>query len=533
MDWNYVLAWMAGSAAALWLLVLTVRHRLSQPGWAGIALFVLALLLVGTAAWPGREGWVAAAAWAVLVILPATAARHLERSLLGERWGLAAALARGMALLHPFDGWRVLPRKVRLLGRARSGDTAAARAALEAEGAEGRSLGRFAKMELLRAEGRWEEGRRWVEEAITEAELSRDPSLRLFHLRALGEVGDLEALVSTYSSVARALGSFRTRALAHLHVAAFCGRVDLVERLLDGPLASLSPPLRAFWRATALQAAGQGAVAAPVLEKLAGSGRGAAREGAASRLTNPVRVFDPGALGAGSRAALEALERDVGLEIYYLRGGPRRARVATAALISLNAAAYLLELPRGPENTANLIDLGALVLPLEMVRGEWWRVFTAGFLHFGPVHLTLNLLGLWIIGGYVERTWGRARFLTGYLAALIGSAVATVLILDVPGRRPSIFVGASGGVLGVLGVGLAAVLVGWRRERAPILGRQLAAFCAVVILQLIFDHFTPMVGSTAHIAGLVIGFVVGLAFALPPGSERPDHAGAPERGSIS
>jgi rhomboid protease GluP len=126
----------------------------------------------------------------------------------------------------------------------------------------------------------------------------------------------------------------------------------------------------------------------------------------------------------------------------------------------------------------------------------------------------MNLLGLWVIGGYVERTWGRWRFLAGYFGSMIGSAIATLVILGASGQRPMVFVGASGGVLGVLGVGLASVLVGWRRLRAAVLRRQLAVFCLIIALQVLFDHFTPMVSSTAHLSGLAIGFAIGLPFAL-------------------
>jgi rhomboid protease GluP len=525
MDWNYVLAWLAGSAAVFWLVVLTVRHRLSQPGWSAVSLIVLALLLAGAAVWPDRHGWVAAVAWVVLVVLPSVGARLLERCVLAERYRAAAALARGIAVLHPCDGWRQLPRKIDVLGRTRLGDAAAARALLEEGDGEGTSAGRFAKMEILRAEGRWAEGRRWVEEEVSGRDLAREPSLRLFYLRALGETGDIEALLAAHARAPGAIGPFRTRALPHLFAAAFTGRVALVERLLDGPLACLSPALGAFWWATALQAAGEAAAAAPILERLAASPEGSVRRAAASRLSEPVRVLAPEALSPAARAALDGFEREVDLEIFYSWGGPRRARLATAALIALNLFVYWIEIPGGPEDIGNLIRLGALLVPLDAAGGEWWRVLTAGFLHFGPVHLAMNLLGLWIIGGYVERTWGRWRFLAGYFGSMIGSAIATLVILTASGQRPMVFVGASGGVLGVLGVGLASVLVGWRRLRAAVLRRQLAVFCLIIALQVLFDHFTPMVSSTAHLSGLAIGFTIGLPFALARSRQAPGVSG--------
>jgi rhomboid protease GluP len=507
MDLNYVLSWLVGTASVLWLVAL-LRARPAQPGWAGVLIGVLALLAAGTWAWPDRAGWVAAAAWAVLVILPSLGARFLQRFLLAERWRLAAAIARAIAILHPLDGWRDLPRQVALLARTRSGDAAAAREALQEEGAA--SSLRFAKMELFRAEDRWADGRRWIEEEITEAPLPGNPGLLLFYLRALGEVGDLEALLAAHARLAPKLPPGSPRSLAALFVAAFTGRTVLVERLLAGPLASLSRPLRASWRAFALQATGEAEAAASILQGLASSAEGSVvRQKAAARLQQPVPVLDAAALSPAARDLLAGFEREVESELAYSRAGARRLPLATAAFIALNAGVYWLELAGGPEDRWNLERLGALILPPRS--GEWWRVFTAGFLHFGPLHLTMNLLGLWVFGSYVERYWGRWRLIAGYLGATFGSIAAVLLLHD---RRPTFLVGASGGVLGILGVAIAAVLLGWRRRRATVLRQQLFAFALIVGLQVVFDHFTPMVSSTAHLAGLAIGFLIGLPFAM-------------------
>ena len=88
---------------------------------------------------------------------------------------------------------------------------------------------------------------------------------------------------------------------------------------------------------------------------------------------------------------------------------------------------------------------GALAGPL-VAHGDWWRLFTAAFLHYGPLHLGMNMLALFLIGSVVEQALGHLRFLALYLAAgLAGSAGALLLTPNAP------TVGASGAIFGVLG----------------------------------------------------------------------------------
>ena len=60
------------------------------------------------------------------------------------------------------------------------------------------------------------------------------------------------------------------------------------------------------------------------------------------------------------------------------------------------------------------------LVPGAVADGEWWRVLTGGFLHFGPIHLLFNMMALWVIGRDVEPALGRGRFLAVYLVSLLG-----------------------------------------------------------------------------------------------------------------
>ena len=99
-------------------------------------------------------------------------------------------------------------------------------------------------------------------------------------------------------------------------------------------------------------------------------------------------------------------------------------------------------------------------MPGAVADGEWWRLLTGGFLHFGPIHLLFNMMALWVIGRDVEPALGRGRFLAVYLVSLLGGSTA-VMLLSAPN---ALVAGASGAVFGLMGA-LAVLL---RRLRIPL-----------------------------------------------------------------
>src|SRR5213595_4099402 len=130
--------------------------------------------------------------------------------------------------------------------------------------------------------------------------------------------------------------------------------------------------------------------------------------------------------------------------------------LVTRTLIGINVGVFLLELATGGNIDgvgSKIFEKGALFGPL-VANGDWWRLITAAFLHYGPIHLGFNMFFLYWIGTPVEQYLGRARFLLVYLVSgLAGSAGALVLS---PG---AVTVGASGAIFGVLG---AMMILEWQ-----------------------------------------------------------------------
>jgi membrane associated rhomboid family serine protease len=183
-----------------------------------------------------------------------------------------------------------------------------------------------------------------------------------------------------------------------------------------------------------------------------------------------------------------------------MRSGVRGVSMAgtpglvTRTLIGINVGIYLVELATG--GTINgvgskIFEKGALYGPL-VAQGDWWRLITTSFLHYGPIHLGFNMLFLYWVGTPVEQYLGRARFLLVYLVSgLAGSAGALVLTPN------GITVGASGAIFGILGAALVL-----ERQGSYVLG---GSAMGLIVINLVLSFALSHISIGAHIGGLIGG----------------------------
>lgn len=153
--------------------------------------------------------------------------------------------------------------------------------------------------------------------------------------------------------------------------------------------------------------------------------------------------------------------------------------------------------------------LGALVTR-NVPEGEWWRVLTANFLHADLVHLLSNMLGLYILGGILEPILGRTRYIIGYFSCGIGSMILLTILSNLQLIRETYVVGASGAIMGLLGITGTIFLIRWQRWREPIAAQRLKMVGLIVVFQVIFDYFNPQNTMAGHLSGLGLGLIIGL-----------------------
>jgi rhomboid protease GluP len=133
-----------------------------------------------------------------------------------------------------------------------------------------------------------------------------------------------------------------------------------------------------------------------------------------------------------------------------------------------------------------------------LIEGQWWRLLTAGFVHFGFLHLLMNMVVLYLSGRFIEQMWGHVRYLVIYLAAVLGSSCLAVAHTVGP------VAGASGGVCGLLAA--EAVWVFFNRRYLPraLLRRARTIFFLNLVL-LIFISSFKNVSGWGHFGGGAAG----------------------------
>jgi membrane associated rhomboid family serine protease len=175
--------------------------------------------------------------------------------------------------------------------------------------------------------------------------------------------------------------------------------------------------------------------------------------------------------------------------------------IVTQALVALNIGVFLAELLLGGQlnGTGNrLYEHGVLFGPA-VADGDWWRLVTAMFLHYGLLHLGMNMLVLWIIGPPLEEYFGHSRYALVYIVSgLAGSAGA---LLWSPN---ALTVGASGAIWGIMGAALVL-----ESRRIWVFGGQAMG---LVVFNLIFTLLIPGISIGGHIGGLIGGGLSALAF---------------------
>jgi membrane associated rhomboid family serine protease len=176
-----------------------------------------------------------------------------------------------------------------------------------------------------------------------------------------------------------------------------------------------------------------------------------------------------------------------------------RPLLATQTIIGANVVVFFLT-AGFTTNGNSLMDRLVEYPPLIANNGEWWRLVTAGFVHFGVVHIFFNMFILYLIGQVLEPVIGPWRFSAIYFASLLaGSLGAAILNPLVPSG------GASGAVFGV---GAAATVVMIRR------GVRFwdTGFGPLLLFNLVLDQFfISNVSIGAHIGGLIGGAVCAAA----------------------
>jgi len=179
----------------------------------------------------------------------------------------------------------------------------------------------------------------------------------------------------------------------------------------------------------------------------------------------------------------------------------------TYTLIILNCIVYLFSAMESQAfvdmDLQVLVDMGALYGPLTVLRDEWWRLGTAMFLHGGMTHLLMNMFSLYLIGRGAEMYFDTKSYLSIYIfSGLIGGLISLYV------HPASVGVGASGAIFGVFGA-LAGFFLAYKEQIATQSKAFMKDFGIIIVINLVIGLSIESVDVSAHIGGLVTGFIGG------------------------
>ncbi len=188
----------------------------------------------------------------------------------------------------------------------------------------------------------------------------------------------------------------------------------------------------------------------------------------------------------------------------------------TTGLIGLNVLVFAIMVLRGVSpflpSPQQAIAFGADFGPLTL-NGQWWRLVTSMFVHFGIVHIGLNMWCLWNLGRAAEQLMGRASYLLAYFVSGLFASIVSVYWHPMAAGA-----GASGAIFGMAGVLVSYVYLKKTPAHLQINSRMLGSLGTFIAYNLAFGAL-PGISNAAHIGGLVMGLAVGAVLPAAGASE--------------
>jgi len=189
----------------------------------------------------------------------------------------------------------------------------------------------------------------------------------------------------------------------------------------------------------------------------------------------------------------------------------------TYALIAVNILIFILMVVNGaglivPDNNLVYIKWGSNFAPLTL-SGDYWRLVTNTFIHFGIIHLLMNMYCLYIIGAYLEPMLGRVKFIAAYFCTGILASIVSLWWHSEPVNSA----GASGAIFGMYGLFLA--LLTTNVIPASVRKGLLQNIGIFIVYNLVYGVKSG-VDNSAHVGGLVSGFLIGYLYVINIRTER-------------
>ncbi|MEA3185375.1 MAG: hypothetical protein QOJ74_1852 [Ilumatobacteraceae bacterium] len=184
----------------------------------------------------------------------------------------------------------------------------------------------------------------------------------------------------------------------------------------------------------------------------------------------------------------------------------RQPTLITYALIAINAAVYLWTM------ASNRHEFDLALYEPSLRAGEYYRLVSSGFLHFGLFHIGMNMLLLFQLGQLLEPAIGRVRFGLLYFASLLGGSLGALIL-----SPSAVTGGASGAVFGLM----AAAAIGMHRRGINVFRTGIGT---ILVLNLVITFTLPGISVGGHLGGVVAGAICGFVILAPRHAPVPSWA---------
>lgn len=191
--------------------------------------------------------------------------------------------------------------------------------------------------------------------------------------------------------------------------------------------------------------------------------------------------------------------------------------LATQAILAVNVVVFLVTVLQArslnDNQQSDVFQLGVLWGQATFGADEWWRLFTSGFLHYGPIHIAVNMFSLWMMGRALEPVFGKVRYLALYFVSMLGASTAVLLFDSLDGGTA----GASGALFGLMG-GYAVIVLKLRLNPTGLI--------ITLALNAFITFGVANISILGHVGGLVTGALVTVAMLYAPQARQATYQAA-------
>jgi membrane associated rhomboid family serine protease len=185
--------------------------------------------------------------------------------------------------------------------------------------------------------------------------------------------------------------------------------------------------------------------------------------------------------------------------------------IVTNALLAVLVAVFAWTLTQGAdlvgfESSPVHEDYGVNALA---ANGEWWRILTSGFLHYGAFHLLMNGYALYVLGPQLERALGHLEFLGVYLVSLLAGSFGALLV-----EPFATTAGASGAIYGLLATALVL-------QRRLGIDPWASGLGGIILINMVLTFSISQLSLGGHIGGFVGGLAAGFVVVESRAQRQP------------